>query len=74
MNPLKNPLKSKRAALWLTGMFLLIGGFLVVAVTLPHNTELAGSTGPDVQVPRMANVPSPNAPKMEIDVAPEAEQ
>jgi hypothetical protein len=63
-----NPLKSKRAALWLTGMFLLIGGFLGAAIFLPHRAEPYGAGGEQVQLPSMENVPGPNAPRLEIDV------
>lgn len=63
-----NALRPKRAALWLTGMFLLIGGFLAAGILLPHRAEPYGAGAAEVQLPKMENVPGPNAPRMEIDV------
>jgi len=63
MNPLK-----KRAAAWMAGMFLLIGGFLAAAVILPHRAEPYGAGAPEVEVPRMENVPGPHAPRMAIEL------
>jgi hypothetical protein len=60
--------KSKRAAFWLGGIAILVLGFLVVAIVLPSTTPTPGKGGPDIQVPRMENVPSDRAPRMKLDV------
>ena len=67
--------KSKRAALWLAGVFLLVGGFLAAAIVLPHKAEPYGAEPPEMQLPKMTNVPSEAAPKMELKLeeAPPAE-
>jgi hypothetical protein len=60
--------KSKRAVLWLGGIALLVLGFLVLAVVLPATAPTPGKGGPDIQVPKMENVPPEQAPKMKLDV------
>lgn len=60
--------KSHRAAWWLGGVAALVIGFLVAAVVLPTTAPVPGTDGPDVQLPRMQNVPPEGAPKMKIDV------
>lgn len=62
-----NELKSKRAALWLGGVALLVLGFLVAAVVLPASSPTPGADAPDVQVPKMENVP-PSDSKMKLDL------
>jgi hypothetical protein len=63
-----NGFKSNRAALWLGGIALLVLGFLVAAVMLPATAPLPGKGGPDIQVPKMQNVPPDDAPRMKLDV------
>jgi hypothetical protein len=58
--------KSKRAALWLGGVAVLVLGFIVAAVALPSTAKTP--TGPDIHVPRMQNVPPEHGPKMKLDV------
>lgn len=58
--------KSKRAALWMAGVLLLVGGFLAAAILLPHEAEPYGAGAPDVHLPKMTNVPGDAAPKMEL--------
>jgi hypothetical protein len=63
-----NGFKSKRSLFWFGGVTVLILGFLVAAVVLPATTPTPGAGGPDIQVPKMENVPSADAPKMKLDV------
>jgi hypothetical protein len=63
-----NGFKSKRAVLWLSGIAVLVLGFLVLAVVLPATAPTPGAGGPDIQVPKMENVPPEQAPKMKLDV------
>ena len=58
----------KRRVLWLTGIGVLVLGLLAAFVVLPMRAETKGAEGPDVQVPKMQNVPPENAPKMNLDV------
>jgi hypothetical protein len=60
--------KSKRAILWLGGIAVLVLGFLVLMVVLPATAPTPGKDGPDIQVPKMENVPPEQAPKMKLDV------
>lgn len=61
-----NQFKSKRSLLWLGGMAALVLGVLLAAVLLPMTAPKA--SGPDVRVPKMENVPPPDAPKLKLDV------
>lgn len=63
-----NAFKNKRSLLWLSGITLLVLGFLVAAVVLPMTAPAPGSGSPDIRVPKMENVPPENAPKMKLDV------
>lgn len=65
---MRKEFRSKRATLWLGGLALLVVGFLVAAVVLPMTSPTPGAGGPDVQVPKMRNVPSDQAPKMKLDL------
>jgi hypothetical protein len=58
---------SKRSVLWLTGVFVLVVGFIVMAIVLPSTSKTPGSEQPDIQVPKMQNVPPAAAPKMRLD-------
>lgn len=69
-----NGFKSKRAIWWLGGIAVLVVGFLVLAVVLPATSPTPGTGGPDIQVPRMENVPSEQAPKMKLDIQKETEE
>jgi hypothetical protein len=60
--------KSKRAAFWLAGIFVLVLGFLAAAIVLPTTSKIPGQGGPDIQVPKMQNVPPEQAPKMNLEV------
>lgn len=63
-----NGFKSKRSILWLGGVAALIFGLLLAAVILPASERTRGTDGPNVQVPKMENVPPDQAPKMKLDV------
>jgi len=60
--------RSKRSVLWLGGIAALIVGFLVAAVLLPSTSPTPGAGGPEIQVPKMQNVPPSDAPRMKLDV------
>jgi hypothetical protein len=66
-----NPFKGKRRVLWLGGMFVLVVGLLAAATVLPTVTATPGAGGPTVDVPKMQNVPSEEAPKMRLETAAE---
>ena len=59
--------ESNRSKLWLGGMVVLVLGFLAAAVLLPATAPPPGDNAPDVQVPRMQNVPPPDS-KIQLDV------
>ena len=61
-----NPLKGTRRMYWLAGMALLVVGLLGSALILPSISDTPGADGPDVQLPKMQNVPSENAPKLKL--------
>ena len=63
-----NEFKSKRATLWVGSIAVLVLGFLVAAIVLPGTAPTPGTGGPDIQVPKMQNVPSAGAPKMRLEV------
>jgi hypothetical protein len=65
---MSKPFASKRSAWWLGGILVLVLGFLAAAVLLPATAPAPGSGQPDVRVPRMENVPPPNAPKLQLEV------
>ena len=58
---------SKKSLLWLTGVVVLVVGFLVAAVILPATSKTPGADQPNIQVPKMQNVPPAAAPKMRLD-------
>lgn len=71
---MSKPFASKRSAWWLGGIIVLVLGFLAAAVLLPATAPEPGSGEPDVRVPRMQNVPPPNAPKLQLEVEKEDEK
>jgi len=58
---------SKRAVLWLAGVVVLVVGVVVAAVVLPATSKTPGEGQPNIQVPRMKNVPPAEAPRMRLD-------
>lgn len=58
---------SKNSVLWLAGLAILVLGFVVAAVVLPATSKTPGSDVPNIQVPKMQNVPPAAAPKMRLD-------
>lgn len=64
---MKHPFRSKKSALWLLGVGLLIAGVLAFMVIAPNRAAPFGAEDPDVNVPNMQNVPPPTAPKMKLD-------
>jgi hypothetical protein len=56
-----------KSIFWLAGVFVLIVGFVVAALVLPATSKTAGTDQPAIQVPKMQNVPSPDAPKMRLE-------
>lgn len=65
---MSKPFESKRAALWLGGVAVLVLGFLAAALLLPATAPEPGSGDPEIRVPRMENVPPPDAPKLKLEV------
>jgi hypothetical protein len=64
---------NKPSILWLAGVFVLIVGFIAAAVILPTTAKTPGSDQPSIQVPRMENVPPPEAPRMRLDTGKSSE-
>ena len=60
---------SKQSILWLVGVVVLVVGFVVAAVILPATSKTPGADRPDIQVPKMQNVPPAAAPKMQLETA-----
>ena len=58
---------SKKSLLWLTGVVVLVVGFVVAALILPATSKTPGADQPSIQVPKMQNVPPAAAPKMRLD-------
>ena len=52
---------------WLGGVVVLLAGLFAAFVLLPANSATPGAGGPEIQVPKMENVPPPNAPKLGIE-------
>jgi hypothetical protein len=63
-----NALKGKRRLLWLGGIAVLVLGLITVFVVVPAVSPTPGAGGPEVDVPKMQNVPADEAPKMRIDL------
>jgi hypothetical protein len=61
-----NAIKGKQRVYWLTGVSVVILGFLVAALVLPNRK--APDPGPQVDVPKMQNVPPPDQ-KLKLDVS-----
>ncbi|HYQ43889.1 MAG TPA: hypothetical protein VER11_18035 [Polyangiaceae bacterium] len=58
---------NKQSVFWLAGVFVLVVGFIVAAVVLPATSKTPGSEPPNIQVPKMQNVPPAEVPKMRLD-------
>jgi len=58
---------NKKSIFWLAGVFVLVVGFLVAALVLPATSRTPGSEQPNIQVPKMQNVPPADAPKLRLD-------
>ena len=63
-----NAFKGKRRLAWLGGIAVLVVGLIAVFVILPAVSPTPGAGGPEVDVPKMQNVPAEEAPKMRIDL------
>lgn len=68
-----NKLKGTRRIWWLVGTGLVIVGVGTALVVLPAVSPTPGTGGPDIQVPKMQNVPPEGAPKLRLETQPEAE-
>jgi hypothetical protein len=71
---MSDPFKSKRSILWLSGIAILVLGFLVAAIVLPTTGSAPGEGYPDIRVPKMENVPSADAPRMKLELEGEPEE
>jgi hypothetical protein len=58
-----------RRVLWISGVFLLFAGLLAAFVILPASREV--KTGPDIHLPKMENVPPPDAPRLGVETGKE---
>lgn len=58
---------NKQSILWLVGLVVLVVGFVVAALVLPATSKTPGADQPNIQVPKMQNVPPANAPKMRLE-------
>jgi hypothetical protein len=56
-----------KSIFWLAGVFVLVVGFVVAALVLPATSKTSGTDRPNIQVPKMQNVPPPNAPRMRLE-------
>lgn len=63
-----NKFKGNRRLLWLFGISVVILGVVTALVVLPAVSSTPGTGGPDIQVPKMQNVPPEGAPRMRLDV------
>jgi hypothetical protein len=63
-----NVFKGKRRVLWLGGMAVLVLGLMAVLVILPAVSSTPGAGGPEVDVPKMQNVPAEQSPAMRLDL------
>jgi hypothetical protein len=61
------PFQSKRNILWLGGVAAALIAWFVAFVIVPHGAPVPGKEGPEVDLPRMQNVPPPSAPRMKLD-------
>jgi hypothetical protein len=64
--PTMNKLKGTRRIWWLVGMGVVLVGVGTALVVLPLTSPTAGAEGPDIQVPKMQNVPPEGAPKLRL--------
>ena len=71
---MSNGFRSKRSILWLSGIAVLVLGFLAAAILLPMTSKVAEPRGPDVHVPKMQNVPSAGAPKIKLQLERQPQQ
>jgi hypothetical protein len=63
-----NAFKGKRSLLWLGGFAVLMLGLVATFVVLPAVWPTPEADGPEVDVPKMQNVPAEETPKMRIDL------
>jgi hypothetical protein len=63
-----NALKGRGRIFWLGGIAVLVLGLVAVLVVVPVVSPTPGAGGPEVDVPKMQNVPADEAPKMRIDL------
>ena len=64
---------NKKSIFWLAGVFVLVVGFVVAALVLPATSKTPGTGQPNIQVPKMQNVPPAQAPKMRLDTGKDSE-
>jgi hypothetical protein len=57
-----------RRFLWLGGVALLVVGLLAAFLILPATERTPNGTSTNIQVPKMKNVPSADAPKMQLQL------
>lgn len=62
------PFTDTRRIFWLGGIALILLGLAAAFVVLPASAPTKGSSGPEVHVPKMENVPEGDAPKLKLDV------
>jgi len=62
-----------RRFVWLAGIAILIVGFLVLALVLPSTSDPTRNMGPNVNVPKMQNVP-PDGERMKLRVEEEKKE
>ena len=62
-----------RRVLWLGGVALLVVGLLVAFLILPATERTSEAAATNIQVPKMKNVPSAGAPKMQLQVDKQAQ-
>lgn len=63
-----NKFKGSRRIWWLIGIAVTIAGVVTALVMLPSVSSTPGTGGPDIQVPKMQNVPPGGTPRMRLDI------
>ena len=63
-----NFIENNRSILWLGGFAVLVFGLLAALLILPAISGTAGTGGPDIELPKMQNVPPEQVPNMRLDL------
>lgn len=58
---------SKKAVWWSVGILVVVVGFFVAVLVLPGTSAPYGADSPNVNVPGMKNIPSRDAPNLELE-------